>query len=114
MCRFYFLLSNNSLISCRITFTYDIAKTIEDFVETRAKYTRKGLELSLFIYNDIKCVLEATICMIKLGRIKAALQFVKVNSAKLKPDAEFYLRLLQKCPELEFANALCEVRIRLA
>ena len=49
--------------------------------------------------------------MIKLGRIKAALQFIKTNAAKLKPNVEFYLKLLQKCPELEFANALSEVII---
>jgi len=97
-------------LNFRITFTYEIAKTIEDFVETRAKYTRKGLELSLFIYSDIKCALEPVICMIKLGRIKAALHHIKANAAKLKPNVEFYLKLLQKCPELEFANALSEVK----
>jgi hypothetical protein len=47
--------------------------------------------------------------MIKLGRVKAALQYINTHSDKFKPDQDFYLKLLQKCPELEFASALIEV-----
>ena len=51
--------------------------------------------------------------MIKLGRIKAAFQHIKKYSDKFKPDADFYLKLLQKCPELEFANAVAKVCLSL-
>jgi hypothetical protein len=89
-----------------LTFSYAAAQAIDEYVELKAKYTRKGLELALFIYRDVNAVLEAAICTAKLGRFTSAIDYVMDNETL--STAEVCLRILHKCPDMDLAMLLVE------
>lgn len=94
------------LLSLRITFSYAAAQLIEEYALLRPKNSKSLFELVLYIYKDIEAAFEAAVCMAKLGRFSAMMDFIRSSRELTDSSPEIFFRILAECPSIELA---CEI-----
>ena len=62
----------------------------------------------LFIYKDISASFEAAVCMAKLGRFSAMIDFIKTRDDLASQSPDIYFKILEECPSIELANEIME------
>lgn len=92
----------------RITFSYNSAKLIEEYAFFKPKKSKNLYELVLFMYKDIKAPFEAAICMAKLGRLSAMMDFIKIHYKSATEQSDIYFKILEQCPDIELANDIMD------
>ena len=92
----------------RLTFSYPAAQMIEEYALLRPKNS-KSLELVLYIYKEIGAAFEASVCMAKLGRFSAMMDFIKSSKSELASQIpDVFFKILAECPSVELANEVME------
>lgn len=90
----------------RIRFSYQAAKLIEEYAFFKPKNSKSLFELALFIYKDINASFEAAVCIAKLDRFSAMMDFIKAKSDLAAQIPDIYFKILEECPSIELA---CEI-----
>ena len=62
-----FVIKNNQLH--RLTFSYTMAKYIQEYAKRNAKNSKNSYELCLFVFKEIGAHFESAICFAKLGLV---------------------------------------------
>ena len=97
------------LLEYRLTFSFACGKLIEEYARLRPKNHKNSYELALFVYQDIKAYMEAAICMAKLGRFSAMMDFISQNQKHLYSSCvETLLKILVDYPCIELANLIMD------
>ena len=94
----------------KLSFSYSSGKFIEEYARLKPKNHKNAYELALFIYQDIKSFIEAAICMAKLGRFSAMIDYIAQNSKIMESsNNEIFSKILVEFPSLELANLIMEI-----
>ena len=102
-----YLKIDKTLLNKRLHFSYQAAKLIEDYAHLKPKNSKNLFELALFIYKEIKASFEVAVCMAKLGRLSAMMDFVK-SKKEFANNPEIYFKIIKECPSIELANEIME------
>jgi hypothetical protein len=93
----------------KLTFSYSAGKIIEEYARIKPKNHKNAYELALFIYQEIKSYFETSICLAKLGRFSAMVDFIIQNSKQIGSSiSDIFLKLIYEYPCLELANLIME------
>jgi len=93
----------------KLTFSQTAGKIIEEYARLKPKNHKNAYELALFIYQEIKSYLEASISMAKLGRFSAMVDFIDQNIKQINAsNSEIFLKIFYEYPCLELANLIME------
>jgi hypothetical protein len=91
----------------KLMLSHASGKIIEEYARLKPKNHKNAYELALFIYQEIKSLSEASICMAKLGRFSAMLDFIDQNSKQFNSSkSEIFLKIFSQHPCPDLANLI--------